>query len=560
MKLSGSRIIIEMLIEQGVDTVFGYPGGAIMPLYDALYDAPLRHVLTVHEQGAAHAADGYARASGRVGVCIATSGPGATNLVTGLATAFMDSSPVVAITGQVGTALLGRDAFQEIDITGLTMPITKHNFLVRNVSDLAVTLRNAFSIAREGRPGPVLIDVPRDVLLAEIEFSATNYTPNTQQQSVITANPDYEDIEKALIAFTAAKRPILLCGGGIIHACAAAEAAEFSRVAGIPAVSTLMGLGALPPNHPYYLGLTGMHGHKAANLAVAAADLVIAAGSRFSDRVTGDRLQYVNGKTIIHLDIDAAEIDKNIISTVKVVSDLKQSLKLLTRALQQKGPDSDISGWLQQVRQWQEQNSTVPDASSLNPEWIMRHMSEATSGHSVAWVTDVGQHQMWAAQHLRIQHPGSWITSGGLGTMGFGLPAAIGAQLACPEQRTILIAGDGGFKMTGMELCTAAIENVPVISVILNNGALGMVRQWQNLFFNRRYSSTTLPVFDFIGLAQVCGVTGIVTNTVEEFSSAFQQALQQVGPCVIVANISPDCMVNPMVQPGQPINQFVYFS
>lgn len=561
MKLSGSRIIIEMLIEQGVDTVFGYPGGAIMPLYDALYDAPLRHVLTVHEQGAAHAADGYARASGRVGVCIATSGPGATNLVTGLATAFMDSSPVVAITGQVGTALLGRDAFQEIDITGLTMPITKHNFLVRNVSDLAVTLRNAFSIAREGRPGPVLIDVPRDVLLAEIEFSVTINTPDTQQQSgIAAADPGDADIEKARIAFTAAKRPILLCGGGIIHACATAEAAEFSRVAGIPAVSTLMGLGALPPKHPYYLGLTGMHGHKAANLAVAAADLVIAAGSRFSDRVTGDRLQYVNGKTIIHLDIDAAEIDKNITSTVKVVGDLKQSMKLLTRALQQKGPASDLSGWLQQVRQWQEQNSTVPDVSSLNPEWIMRHMSEATSRHSVAWVTDVGQHQMWAAQHLRIQHPGSWITSGGLGAMGFGLPAAIGAQLACPEQRTILIAGDGGFKMTGMELCTAAIENVPVISVILNNGALGMVRQWQHLFFNRRYSSTTLPVFDFVGLARACGVAGVVTNTTEEFSTAFQQALQQAGPCVIVANISSDCMVDPMVQPGQPVDRFVDFS
>jgi acetolactate synthase-1/2/3 large subunit len=561
MKLSGSRIIIEMLIEQGVDTVFGYPGGAIMPLYDALYDAPLRHVLTVHEQGAAHAADGYARASGRVGVCIATSGPGATNLVTGLATAFMDSSPVVAITGQVGTALLGRDAFQEIDITGLTMPITKHNFLVRNVSDLAVTLRNAFSIAREGRPGPVLIDVPRDVLLAEIEFAVANNTPDIQQQSgIAAADPDDADIEKAWIALAAAKRPILLCGGGIIHACAAREAAEFSRVAGIPAVSTLMGLGALPPNHPYYLGLTGMHGHKAANLAVAAADLVIAAGSRFSDRVTGDRLQYVNGKTIVHLDIDAAEIDKNITSTVKVVGDLKQSLKLLSRALQQKGPASDLSGWLQQVRQWQEQNSTVPDISSLNPEWIMRHMSEATSRHSIAWVTDVGQHQMWAAQHLRIQHPGSWITSGGLGTMGFGLPAAIGAQLACPEQRTILIAGDGGFKMTGMELCTAAIENVPVISVILNNGALGMVRQWQHLFFNRRYSSTTLPEFDFVGLASACGVAGVVTNMSEEFSTAFQQALQKAGPCVIVANISSDCMVDPMVQPGQPVDRFVEFS
>lgn len=560
MKLSGSRIIIEMLIEQGVDTVFGYPGGAIMPLYDALYDAPLRHVLTVHEQGAAHAADGYARASGRVGVCIATSGPGATNLVTGLATAYMDSSPVVAITGQVGTPLLGRDAFQEIDITGLTMPITKHNFLVRNISDLAETIRSAFSIAREGRPGPVLIDVPRDILLAEIEFFSTGATVAAQSRtSPATTGPDAMDIEKACAAILNAKRPILLCGGGIIRACAAKEAAAFSQIAGLPAVSTLMGLGALPPYHPYYLGLTGMHGHRAANLAVASADVVVALGSRFSDRVTGDRLQYVKDKTIIHIDVDAAEMGKNVASSVTIVGQLLQSLPLLTDALQ-KLSTPDRSEWLQQIQQWQQENVTVPDPTSLNPTWIMSHMSEVTANQSIVWVTDVGQHQMWAAQHLQIQRPGNWLTSGGLGTMGFGLPAAIGAQLSCPEQRTILIAGDGGFKMTGLELYTAAIENIPVICIILNNCALGMVRQWQQLFFHRRYSATSLPDFDFVSLARTCGVTGAATHTSAEFSAAFRHALQQKSPSVIVANISADCMVDPMVQPGQPVNQFVDFS
>ncbi len=560
MKLSGSRIIIEMLIEQGVDTVFGYPGGAIMPLYDTLYDAPLRHVLTVHEQGSAHAADGYARASGRVGVCIATSGPGATNLVTGLATAYMDSSPVVAITGQVGTPLLGRDAFQEIDITGLTMPITKHNFLVRNISDLAETIRSAFAIAREGRPGPVLIDVPRDILLAEIEFSSAGATVAAQSRTgPATAGPDGMDIEKACAAILAAKRPVLLCGGGIIRACAAKEVAEFSRIAGLPAVSTLMGLGALPPSHPYYLGLTGMHGHRAANLAVASADLVVALGSRFSDRVTGDRMQYVKEKTIIHIDVDAAEMGKNIVSSVTIVGDMQQSLPLLTDALQNRSAP-DRSGWLQQIQRWQQENVTVPDPTSLNPTWIMRHMSEVTASQSLVWVTDVGQHQMWAAQHLQIQRPGSWLTSGGLGTMGFGLPAALGAQISCPDQRTILIAGDGGFKMTGLELYTAAIENIPVICIILNNCALGMVRQWQQLFFNRRYSATSLPDFDFVSLARTCGVTGAATHTAAEFSAAFRQALQQKSPCVIVANISADCMVDPMVQPGQPVNQFVDFS
>ena len=561
MKCTGSRIVIECLRENNVDTVFGYPGGAILPLYDALRDAPLRHILTVHEQGAAHAADGYARASGKVGVCIATSGPGATNLVTGLATAYMDSVPVVAITGQVGTPLLGRDAFQEIDITGLTMPVTKHNFLVRSAADLAGVIRNAFFIAREGRPGPVLIDVPRDVLLAEVDFSAKQADDRSCPSGLSALQPvdDHEidvAIEQAVAALSKALRPVLLVGGGIIRAKASEAVKELCQYYPMPVVSTLMGLGAISPAQPYYLGLTGMHGHRPANQTIAAADLIIAVGTRFSDRVTSDRKRYTEGKTIIHLDVDAAEIGKNVDTTVVIVGNLQQSLQSLTQRLSQSGrPDHNT--WLAQVLQWQESDQTAPDDTVLNPAWIMQHLSVATTKLPVTWVSDVGQHQMWAAQYLRINSPGTWLTSGGLGTMGFGLPAALGAQLSCPEQRAILIAGDGGFKMTAMELYTAAVEKIPVICVILDNSSLGMVRQWQRLFFNQRYSATTLPSFDFISLARSCGVDGVVANTPAEFSAGFQQALNSNSPFVLVAKISPDCLVDPMVQPGQAVNHFV---
>ena len=561
MKLSGSRIIIETLLEQGVDTVFGYPGGAIMPLYDALYDAPLRHILTVHEQGAAHAADGYARASGKVGVCIATSGPGATNLVTGLATAYMDSVPVIAITGQVGTPLLGRDAFQEIDITGLTMPITKHNFLVRSAADLAGVIRSAFTIAREGRPGPVLIDVPRDVLLAEVDFTATPADLSACSAGVSSLqpldNPETDAaLDKAVTALLKSRRPVLLAGGGIIRAAASQSVKEFCAVYPLPTVSTLMGLGAIEPHQPHYLGLTGMHGHKAANLAVADADLIIAVGSRFSDRVTSDRSSYTKNKTIVHLDIDAAEIGKNVDTAVMVIGELQHSLQKLVHRLRHSALP-DHTAWLGQVLHWQELHQTQPDKTVLNPVWIMQHLSTAVAELPVTWVSDVGQHQMWAAQHLRIESPATWLTSGGLGTMGFGLPAALGAQLSRPEQRAILIAGDGGFKMTAMELYTAAVEKIPVICVILDNSALGMVRQWQQLFFNQRYSATTLPSFDFISLAKSCGVDGVVANTPAEFAAGFQQAFAGDSPFVLVAKISPDCLVDPMVQPGQAVNRFV---
>ncbi len=561
MKLSGSRIIIETLLEQGVDIVFGYPGGAIMPLYDALYDAPLRHILTVHEQGSAHAADGYARASGKVGVCIATSGPGATNLVTGLATAYMDSVPVVAITGQVGTPLLGRDAFQEIDITGITMPITKHNFLVRSVTDLAGVIRNAFAIAQEGRPGPVLIDVPRDILLAEVHFTAKPLDLSACPAVVSVMQPldDPETdavVEQAVTALLKSRRPVLLAGGGIIRASASISVKEFCEVYPLPVVSTLMGLGAIAPSQPHYLGLTGMHGHRAANLTIVDADLIIAVGSRFSDRVTSDRSCYTKNKTIIHLDIDAAEIGKNVDTAVMVIGELQHLLQKLSHRLRH-SVLPDHTAWLAQVRKWQEQHQTQTDQTVLNPVWIMQHLSTVASALPVTWISDVGQHQMWAAQHLRVEVPGTWLTSGGLGTMGFGLPAALGAQLSRPEQRAILIAGDGGFKMTAMELYTAAVEKIPVICVILDNSALGMVRQWQQLFFNQRYSATTLPSFDFISLARSCGVDGAVANTPAEFSAGFQQALASDAPFVLVAKISPDYMVDPMVQPGQAVNRFV---
>ena len=554
MKLSGSRIIVETLREQGVDTVFGYPGGAIMPLYDALYDAPLRHILTVHEQGAAHAADGYARASGKVGVCIATSGPGATNLVTGLATAYMDSVPVVAITGQVGTPLLGRDAFQEIDITGLTMPITKHNFLVRSAADLAGVVRNAFAIAREGRPGPVLIDVPRDVLLAEAEFTSAPAV------AVISPDgkPDRETIEATVSALIHSRRPVLLVGGGIIRAGASRLIGEFCQTYPLPVVSTLMGLGAVSPDYSYYLGLTGMHGHRPANLAVAEADLILAVGCRFSDRVTGDRLHYTKGKTIIHLDIDAAEVGKNVATDVVVVGPLEESLSALIHRLHA-STLPDHAAWLAQISGWQQQEKKTSAPETLCPVWMMRQMSEAAT-QPVTWISDVGQHQMWAAQHLKIRQPRTWLTSGGLGTMGFGLPAALGAQLSMPGHRAVLIAGDGGFKMTAMELYTAATENIPVICVILDNSALGMVRQWQHLFFGQRYSSTSLPSFDFISLARSCGVAACSAQTRAEFVAGFDQALASERPFVLVAKISPDCMVDPMVQPGQPINRFVDMS
>jgi acetolactate synthase-1/2/3 large subunit len=552
MQLSGAAAVVQCLVEQGVDTVFGYPGGQIMPLYDALYDAPIHHILTVHEQGAIHAADGYARASGRVGVCIATSGPGATNLVTGLATAYLDSVPLVAITGQVPTFMLGRDSFQEVDITGITMTVTKHNFLVKDAARIPEIMRLAFRIARSGRPGPVLVDLPRDVQVGLLDYQPAE--PASPPVDAPAAKM-LAAAERAAALIDAARRPVMVVGGGVIRGQAAEETQALAEKLGLPVVSTLMGLGALPASHPQWLGLTGMHGHVAANRAVHEADLVIAVGSRFSDRVTGDPKRYPQGKTFIHLDIDRSEVDKNIATHIALIGELRPLLTLLSAAC----AAGDIGDWRQTVDGWREENKVSYRTDCLSAPWIMREIASQTADRPTVFATDVGQHQMWAAQHLTIGSPGTWLTSGGLGTMGFGLPAAIGAQVAAPEKRVVVVAGDGGFKMTGMELYTVAAQNLPIITVIIDNRCLGMVRQWQQLFFQKRYSSSLCPRdMDFAGFAEVFGLPARRVTTADEFSQALAEALAAGGPAVIIAAIDGEELVTPMIAPGAGLNEFVH--
>lgn len=551
MKMTGAQAIINCLVEQNVDIVFGYPGGAILPLYDALYDAPIRHILPVHEQGAAHMADGYARATGKVGVCIATSGPGATNLVTGLATAFMDSVPVVAITGQVSTSLIGRDAFQEVDITGITMPITKHNFLVKDIKKLPEVIRQAFRIAKFGRPGPVLIDIPRDVQTAEFEYiqQASQAEPEWNPMPTIC-----KMIEQAAEVISEAKRPVIHIGGGVIAAEVHEEVRYLAEKCSIPVVSSLMGLGGIAQTHDYFLGLTGMHGHKLANATVHNADLVIAIGSRFSDRVTGDRARYAADKTFIHIDVDPAEIDKNVAAHIGLTGNLKKILSMVNAIVRQ----GDTKDWWAAIHQWQADFANEEKRKKpLLAEWAMKHISQKTAGSAVAFVTDVGQHQMWAAQNLSIVTPRSWITSGGLGTMGFGLPAAIGAQFACPEKRIIHFAGDGGFKMTGAELYTVSTHALPIISIIIDNSCLGMVRQLQKVYFPNRYSQSMIPDMDFVTFAKAFGIDGMLVKTKEEFTRAFNKALTGKKPYLIVIKIDQDDLVTPMVAPGATLDEYV---
>lgn len=551
MKISGARAVIECLLEQGVDTVFGYPGGMILPLYDALYDAVgVQHVLTVHEQGAAHAADGYARASGRVGVCIATSGPGATNLVTGLAAAYMDSVPVVAITGQVPTNLLGRDAFQEVDITGITMPITKHNFQIKDIRKLPQQLRQAFKIASSGRPGPVLVDIPRDVLSAEFNFDTIPLVPNPDWK--LTRRMETL-IQEAAEVIAKAKRPVIVAGGGVVSAGADAELIAFAENCRLPVVSTLMGLGAFPASHPQALGLTGLHGWQAANNAVHDADVIIAAGSRFSDRLTGNRTQYSSDKMVIHIDIDPAEIDKNVLTHLGLAGDMKTILSLLNRYTD----PGNLDEWWNSIHHWREQYMFEYDDNYLNVPWVMKCISQSTAEKDVVFTTDVGQHQMWAAQHLKIEKPRTWLTSGGLGAMGFGLPAALGAQMAVDHKRVIHIVGDGGMKMTGNELYTIAAQRLPVISVIINNSSLGMIRQLQHAFYNKRYTACCLPPdVDFTLYAKSFGVHSVAVNSSQEFAKAFDDALASKQPEVIVVNVTKN-FVTPMITPGAALNEFV---
>ena len=508
MRITGADLMVQCLLEQGVNTVFGYPGGAILPFYDALRESEIRHILTAHEQGAAHAADGYARASGRVGVCIATSGPGATNLVTGLATAFLDSIPVVAITGQVPTEMIGHDAFQEVDITGITMPITKHNFLVKHPSQLATAMRLAFALAKTGRPGPVLIDVPRDVQTAMLDYIAE------EPVTIETEKPDCSKIKKAVEAINSAQRPVMLIGGGVINSNTEYDAMDLAEKLQIPVVSTLMGLGACSAYRGLFLGMTGMHGHEKANNAVKEADLILAFGSRFNDRVTGERGSYVAHKTFVHMDIDPAELDKNIYSEIGIAGDMKMTLNKLTEACERK----DLSDWWQKIAAWPANDE---DCGEEEAPKFLKALNPVLKDRDFVITTDVGQHQMWAAQNLKIQFARQWISSGGLGTMGFGLPAAMGAQFARPASRVISISGDGGFKMTGSELFTIASNCLPIISIVFNNSGLGMIRQLQTVFFDKRFTSCEMPGYvDFVKYGEAFGVKGKHVDSPEELAAA----------------------------------------
>ncbi|WP_169716820.1 biosynthetic-type acetolactate synthase large subunit [Sporomusa acidovorans] len=551
--MTGAQAIVAILVKEGVDTVFGYPGGTNLPLFDALYDSPIHHVLTVHEQGAAHAADGYARASGKVGVCIATAGPGATNLVTGLANAFMDSVPVVAITGQVQTNLIGRDAFQEIDITGITMPVTKHNFLVKDITKLPAIMRRAFAIARSGRPGPVLVDVPRDVQSTKRDFAGIE--ANYSHAALVRQSPDLPAlIAKAAAAVSAAKRPVLLAGGGCISANAGGALSAFVEKSNLPVATTLMGIGAFPGGHKNLLGMTGLHGLKLANQAVREADVLIVTGSRFNDRVTGDRASYAAGKTIIHIDIDPAEVHKNVDAAVPLVGEMNRILQELSDSV----TPGDLSAWWATIKEWRQEYAATVSTETLSAPWVMQELNRQTAGRDVIYVTDVGQHQMWAAQYLEAKCPRSFLTAGGLGAMGFGMPAALGAQLAVPANRVIHIVGDGGLKMTGCELYTVAVEKLPIISIVINNYSLGMVRQLQHCFYDKRYVNSLLPVpMDFKAFAGAFAIPATVTNSPAEFSEAFATAWQRPGPGMIVANIATEDLVTPMIAPGGAIDDYV---
>ena len=549
MKMTGAQAIVKVLQEQGVETVFGYPGGAVIPLYNALYDAPLKNVLTAHEQGAIHAADGYARASGKVGVCIATSGPGATNIVTGLATAYLDSIPVVAISGQVPVANLGRDSFQEIDIVGVTMPITKYNAIVRKSEELVPMLRLAFAIAKNGRPGPVLIDIPSDLQVKELEYPELE---KVELPEVLKA--DEGIIEKAATALNEAERPVLMVGGGAVTSSVEKELIELAHKADLPVVSTLMGLGVYPGSDERAIGLTGMHGHMDCNLAVANADVLVVAGSRLSDRVTGDRNRYAGTKTIIQMDIDQSEIDKNVGVTLALDGDLKETLaKFLPLVKENKHPE-----WWAQIKEWDKmEDRSVADGSRLTAPWVMTQLTKTFAEKDTVYVTDVGQNQMWAAQYLTIDKPRHHLTSGGCGTMGFGLPGAMGAAFAKPDSQIVHICGDGGFKMTGLEMFTASRENLPLISIVINNSCLGMVRQWQQLFYNERYSNTILTEFDFVGFAKSCGADGRTVTTCEEFTAALAEAQNRTKPFLIEVRIEQSDLVEPMVAAGAVIYDFV---
>ncbi len=540
MKLSGADILIRCLKEQGVDTLFGYPGGTVLDIYDAIYrDGSLRHILTAHEQGAAHAADGYARATGKTGVVLATSGPGATNLVTGIATAYMDSTPLVAITGNVTVANLGRDSFQEVDIAGVTMPVTKHNYIVKNIRDLAPTVREAFYIANAGRKGPVLIDIPKNIqteLCDYEEAAAERHAPKA-------VAPDA--LAPVLTALAKAKRPLIIAGGGCIGSGASENLFAFAKRLQAPVCATLMGLGAYPASDGQFLGLIGMHGTDAAAKAFRRADTVIACGMRFSDRVAGDRAKFRAGKTIVQFDIDAAEIDKNVTVDLSVMADLDEILKALLPQL----PQADRKDWLKETAAYKDYEAANFDAA-LPAYKILSALGGYTDAETPV-VTDVGQHQMWAAQYCKIERPRRFISSGGLGTMGFGLGAAIGACVGI-GRRTVLVTGDGCFHMNLNELCTAVSQKLPVVILLMDNNALGMVRQWQTLFYGKRYSQTTLDRrTDYVKLAEAFGAKGLTIACEADIAPALSTAFAADGPVLVDCKIGIDDKVLPMIAPGK---------
>lgn len=555
MKLTGAQVLVECLREQGVDTIFGYPGGAVLSIYDALYDADdIRHILTAHEQGATHAADGYARATGKVGVVIVTSGPGATNTVTGIATAYMDSVPIVVFTGQVANSLIGKDSFQEVDITGITNPITKHNYIVKDAEQLPHIIRQAFSIARSGRPGPVLVDIPKDIQTTIIDYTPKKIETKESNSSNQLEQVDFDNIKKAIDAINDSQRPVIYAGGGVNIAGANDKLVEFAEKIKAPVSCSLMGMGAFPGDHPYYMGMVGMHGTRYSNYAFSNCDLIIAMGARFSDRVVSNVEKFAPKAKIIHVDIDPAELGKNVMTHIQVCGDVGQILDIFNRHVQEK----QESSWNKQIEEWKKAYPLKYKCNgNLSPQYIIEKLYELTEGQAIL-TTEVGQNQMWAAQFYKFSQPRTFISSGGLGTMGYGLGASIGAALGRPDKKVINVAGDGSFRMNSTELATVSRYQIPIIQLVLNNSSLGMVRQWQDLFYNKRYSHSQLGQgVDFIKLAEAYGIKAFKLDHNDQVESVLSQALELKEPVLIECDIHPDDKVYPIVPPGAGIDELI---
>ena len=559
MKLTGAQILIKALKGQGVDTIFGYPGGAVLDIYDELFRADIKHIMVRHEQGAVHAADGFARAGGKIGVCLVTSGPGATNAITGIASAYMDSIPLVVITGQVPTHLIGNDAFQEVDIVGMTRPCTKHNYLIKNPADIAKTIKEAFYIASSGRPGPVLIDMPKDIVNEKTDYKIPEEV--TLKSYNPTYNPNIKQLNKVISLIKKAKKPVIFAGGGIILSKASKELTEFARKMQIPVAGSLMGLGAFPGTDPFWLGMLGMHGTYRSNMSVGACDLLIAAGVRFDDRVTGKIDTFAAGADIVHIDIDPTSIRKNVPVSVPIVGDCKITLGLLNDLIKQEdfgNIGEKREKWLDQIRQWHDSTPmSYNQKNIIKPQYVVEKLYELTKGDAII-TTEVGQNQMWAAQYYHFDQPNRFITSGGLGCMGFGLPAAIGAQIACPDKLVVDVAGDGSIQMNIQEMATAVQYKLPVKIVILNNKYLGMVRQWQELFYDKRYSSTSMEhAPDFVKLAEAYGAQGLRASKPEDVESVLAEGLFSNKTVIMEFIVEKEEGVFPMVPAGASITEML---